>query len=384
MKQEKNTYIKNNSFLDLDIKSKGSINNIDHRVKNIFSNKKYFDTLSNYQKEVLNKIKIDLFENQNKSTKFKLSSNVIEEIKTLDDNKVLIYLFHRYRYEMYPQLNLLDSFPPYLQIEPSSICNYRCVFCFETDKSFTDKKKGHMGTMSLELFKNIIDQAFGNIEFISIASRGEPLVSKKIIEMLKYTENKFLNLKINTNASLLTEDICHAILSDTVKTVVFSADAADEELYKKLRVNGNLENVLKRIRMFNNIKLKHYPKSKIITRVSGVKVNSEQNFDQMKSFWGELVDQVAFVDYNPWENIYNSPVKNIKKPCSDLWRRMFVWWDGKVNPCDSDYKSFLSVGSFPKNSLQDLWKNKQYELIRNQHLSEKRTKVFPCKSCVLV
>ena len=237
---------------------------------------------------------------------------------------------------------------------------------------------------SLELFKNIVDQAFGNIEFISIASRGEPLVSKKIIEMLKYTENKFLNLKINTNASLLTEDICHAILSDTVKTVVFSADAADEELYKKLRVNGNLENVLKRIRMFNNIKLKHYPKSKIITRVSGVKVNSEQNFDQMKSFWGELVDQVAFVDYNPWENIYNSPVKNIKKPCSDLWRRMFVWWDGKVNPCDSDYKSFLSVGSFPKNSLQDLWKNKQYELIRNQHLSEKRTKVFPCKSCVLV
>ena len=104
----------------------------------------------------------------------------------------------------------------------------------------------------------------------------------------------------------------------------------------------------------------------------------------MKSFWGELVDQVAFVDYNPWENIYNSPVKNIKKPCSDLWRRMFVWWDGKVNPCDSDYKSFLSVGSFPKNSLQDLWKNKQYELIRNQHLIEKRTKVFPCKSCVLV
>ena len=384
MKQEKNTYIKNNSFLDLDIKSKGSINNIDHRVKNIFSNKKYFDTLSNYQKEVLNKIKIDLFENQNKSTKFKLSSNVIEEIKTLDDNKVLIYLFHRYRYEMYPQLNLLDSFPPYLQIEPSSICNYRCVFCFETDKSFTDKKKGHMGTMSLELFKNIVDQAFGNIEFISIASRGEPLVSKKIIEMLKYTENKFLNLKINTNASLLTEDICHAILSDTVKTVVFSADAADEELYKKLRVNGNLENVLKRIRMFNNIKLKHYPKSKIITRVSGVKVNSEQNFDQMKSFWGELVDQVAFVDYNPWENIYNSPVKNIKKPCSDLWRRMFIWWDGKINPCDVDYKSNLKVGNINDLSVTKAWNSEEYNNLRDKHLNKKRSELIPCRSCVQI
>ena len=144
MKQEKNTYIKNNSFLDLDIKSKGSINNIDHGVKNIFSNKKYFDTLSNYQKERYSiKSKLIFLKIRAKSTKFKLSSNVIErEIKTLDDNKVLIYLFHRYRYEMYPQLNLLDSFPPYLQIEPSSICNYRCIFCFETDKSFTDKKEG--------------------------------------------------------------------------------------------------------------------------------------------------------------------------------------------------------------------------------------------------
>ena len=24
----------------------------------------------------------------------------------------------------------------------------------------------------------------------------------------------------------------------------------------------------------------------------------------MKKFWGGLVDQVAFVDYNPWENSY--------------------------------------------------------------------------------
>ena len=42
---------------------------------------------------------------------------------------------------------------------------------------------------------NIIDAAEGNIEFLSLASRGEPLVSKAINEMLRYTEGKFLNLK---------------------------------------------------------------------------------------------------------------------------------------------------------------------------------------------
>ena len=122
--------------------------------------------------------------------------------------------------------------------------------------------------------------------------------------MIKYTSGKFLNLKINSNASLLNEEKIHTILSSNVKTMVFSADAADSELYKKLRVNGNLEKTVSNIRMFKSIQNKHYPKNKIITRVSGVKFSKEQNFDNMLKFWGELVDQVAFVDYNPWENSY--------------------------------------------------------------------------------
>ena len=36
----------------------------------------------------------------------------------------------------------------------------------------------------------------GKIEFITLASRGEPLVSKNINEMLNYTRDKFLNLKL--------------------------------------------------------------------------------------------------------------------------------------------------------------------------------------------
>ena len=83
----------------------------------------------------------------------------------MNDDDLLRYLIHRYRYEIYPEKKIVDDYPPYLQIEPSSICNYRCVFCFMTDSSFNKKSSGHMGHMSLEMFKNIIDQAEGNIDF---------------------------------------------------------------------------------------------------------------------------------------------------------------------------------------------------------------------------
>ena len=49
------------------------------------------------------------------------------------------------------------------------------------------KKSDHMGTMSLEMYKQIVDQAVGNIEFLSLASRGEPLVCKDFEKMMEYS-----------------------------------------------------------------------------------------------------------------------------------------------------------------------------------------------------
>ena len=119
-----------------------------------------------------------------------------------------------------------------------------------------------MGHMSVELFQDIIDQIEGKIDFISLASRGEPMACKDIAEMLRYCEGKFLGLKVNTNASLLTEEKCHALLSGGVNTVVFSADAAEEPLYSQLRVGGTLKKVLEKIELFNDVKRKHYSKTR--------------------------------------------------------------------------------------------------------------------------
>ena len=58
-----------------------------------------------------------------------------------------------------------------------------------------------------------------------------------------------------------------SVLSDTVKTLVISADAAEKDEYAKIRVNGDLNKIIKNLEMLNSIKEKHYKKSKIITRV---------------------------------------------------------------------------------------------------------------------
>ncbi len=379
-------YQKHDSFVAIKHKEDKKINLAINRIVKVAKDSLKLKELSLASQEIFKKAINDLTDkkNINKKNKFILKSNVVAEINTIEDKYLPKYLVHRYRYEIFPQTKTIDNFPPYLQIEPTSICNYQCVFCFETDKTFTDKKNGYMGQMSLDLFKKVVDQAEGNVEFVSIASRGEPLACTDITKMLEYTVEKFLNLKLNTNASLLDEKKCHAILSGGVKTIVFSADAATEPLYSKLRVNGNLAKVLKNIENFKKIHETKYSKNPIISRVSGVKFNDKQNLNSMEKLWGDLVDQVAFVNYNPWENTYEKDPNDLQEPCSDLWRRMFVWWDGKINPCDVDYKSKLSVGVFPDKKLSEIWKSIAYTHLRQAHMKHQRIKLTPCRSCIVI
>ena len=323
-------------------------------------------------------------ENEPDYQRFFLRDHVIEEMIRLPVSKYLRYLKYRYAYEMYPIRRHTAEFPPLVQIEPASVCNYRCVFCYQTDERLSNRKHGHMGMMDLDSFKSIIDQIAGNVEGVTLASRGEPTVNKKLPEMLSYMSGKFLAAKINTNAYLLDEKMSHAILQADLQTLVFSADAAAEPLYSKLRVNGNLDRVVKNVERFHDIKEKHYADSKLITRVSGVRFNEDQSMDEMEQFWNRYVDQVAFVDYNPWENVYDSDKKGIDTPCSDLWRRLFVWWDGKVAPCDVDYLTTLCDETLLNSSISEIWNGNTYNTLRQKHLEGERQKQEPCSRCVVV
>jgi len=384
MKQRNPVYNKQNSFVK--IRHGKALIDILPRIKELKKNLNVIK-LSKNQKIILTAA-LEEISGEGKQEKnfppFTLHSFNIAEIENLTKEELPRFLFYRYRYEIFPQRLQLDDFPPCLQIEPTSICNYRCLFCYQVDDEFTKKANGMMGMMPFDLFKEIIDQAEGRCEAITLASRGEPLICPDIEPMLRYAGGKFVALKLNTNAWFLDEKLCHAILESGVNTIVFSTDAASEPAYSRLRVNGTLERVYENIRSFRDIRERHYPNSRVITRVSGVKVPGTDRLADMEKFWGELVDQVAFVKYNPWENTYDQPANGIETPCSDLWRRMFIWWDGSVNPCDSDYKSTLSVGNGYEQKLSDIWCSQKYGELRKAHLQRERKRCNPCNRCVVV
>ena len=51
---------------------------------------------------------------------------------------------------------------------------------------------------------------------------------------------------------------------------------------------------------------------------------------------------------------------------------MYVWFDGKCNPCDADYKSYLSYGNVKNSSIIEVWNSPELKELRSKHLKGKK------------
>jgi hypothetical protein len=162
-------YKKHHSFQDFKSNKQGAIEYQKKRAvrvleewsKETLTTSHSIQAKSNFA-EVLSQVQSDLGKDSDKAF-FKITPFIAEEMYTYSDEELLRFFYHRYRYDVFPQLEKLDDYPPYLQIEPSSICNYRCVFCYQTDLDFFKKTTPGMGQMTLELFQRIVDEAVGNV-----------------------------------------------------------------------------------------------------------------------------------------------------------------------------------------------------------------------------
>ena len=348
------------------------LDNIEFIKKNFLINDKYAQ---------------ELFEFLEEEKKFIFPINKHIELYILSNQKDIIkiskYIIFRYKFYIAGKKKINLGYPPYLLIEPVSTCNLRCPFCFQTDKTFT--KKPFMGVIDFEFFKKIVDEAnIIGVGAITLASRGEPTLHKRFIDMLQYISSKenIFEIKTNTNGSFLTEKMCHAIFENNVTQVVVSSDHYEKDKYEKLRVGADFEDVVEKVDMLYKIRQNHYPSSITEIRISGI--DNEKNLDREKfyEFWKKRSDHVtAGYPLERWDTYNNEVHTDINDPCENLWDRMYVWFDGKINPCDADYKSYLSYGDAKKTSLKNIWNGDLIEKTRYMHLNKDRKAIDPCNKC---
>ncbi len=127
-----------------------------------------------------------------------------------------------------------------LYLEPTSNCNLQCITCVRQQwPELADNE------MNMELFERLLDQmeAFPKLERVHLGGFGEPLAHPHALEIIRRLSRSGYQVSMNTNGTLVNKDMAAALIDAGVHSIYFSIDAVDEDIFRKIRVNGELDDV---------------------------------------------------------------------------------------------------------------------------------------------
>lgn len=124
---------------------------------------------------------------------------------------------------------------PYLQIEPTTRCNYTCGFCAGRHMPQGDLAEQHLETLL---------QGIHGLEHVELQGEGEPLLHVGFFEFIRLLRARFPQVGISTitNGSLLTDANIERLLDHGLTRVNISMETADAQRFKAIR-GGSLERV---------------------------------------------------------------------------------------------------------------------------------------------
>ncbi len=283
--------------------------------------------------------------------------------------------------------------PAALQIETSSICNFRCDSCPLAVPGY-DRPQKHM---SVEELERVLD-AFPSVKKIELQGLGEVFLNPCVLDIIRAAAARGIHVHTFSNASKIERDTAFEIVRSGLELVNFSMDGADEPTFRKLRKGGTLKRYK---RCVTNLMEARAALGSPTPKVGVMVVLSKANYRQiprMLAIAEELgVDSIVFTKLNatPKKELEELELGDAERewiralPRYDgrvevVWaytpwtkqQRMECYWprhmayvtvEGDVTPCCNYYDSReIKFGNVFQESGEAIWNNEAYREFRRR------------------
>lgn len=290
------------------------------------------------------------------------------------------------------------GYPIWTIIEPCNACNLNCPGCYTGGGLRKDKND----LLDYDKYTKIIDDISKSSMGILLYFRGEPLLNKRIIDMIKYAKAKGLIVRTGTNAQLIdTPEFARELVESGLDWIRIPLDGATEETYSKYRVGGTLEKAKNAIRYLSEAKKELGRKNPTIMTQFIVFKHTEHEIDQGRKIAFEcgadqfflktpmvlsdeqgkelLPENKKFWRYN--ETSQGLELKSINQnKCKRLWTYYNINVDGVVVPCCFDAQKDYAMGNAFEESVRDIWKKPEYMEFRRNVLMHRKS-IPICRNC---
>jgi MoaA/NifB/PqqE/SkfB family radical SAM enzyme len=238
-------------------------------------------------------------------------------------------------------------------LEASSVCQLRCHSCPNASKAILATVGS--GLLRLSDFQKLLDENPWIAE-IELSNYGEIFLNPELLEIVKHAFERKVALTADNGVNLnsVADGVLKGLVKFKFRRMTVSLDGATSETYRRYRINGDYDAVVKNIREINLLKKQYRSKFPILTWQFVVFGHNEHELPRARSLAHEL--QMHFQSKLSWDGAF-SPVQNreaIRKElgaasreeykerygvdysqgiCNQLWERPQINWDGNVLGC---------------------------------------------------
>ena len=149
---------------------------------------------------------------------------------------------------------LWSSRPTFLNIEPTTRCNFNCWYCIGR----------HMVQADIEVdnFARMLDN-YPSVKAIALVGEGEPLLHKGFFEMAHMARERGIRVLMISNGSAFSESVVRKICEAGIAYISISIDSIDPATFAQSRIDGELPRIwegIERLRDYRDANGYRYPR----------------------------------------------------------------------------------------------------------------------------
>lgn len=242
--------------------------------------------------------------------------------------------------------------PEVLQVEVTTRCNLKCLFCKNGASEVQSR-----GEMSLEMYRDVLEQGSGRWARVNLWGTGEPLMHPGFFGMVGLASDLGVGrIKVSTNGHLLSEANVQRLLSSGVTEVRIALESTDPKEFRRVRVGGSLRKVVEGISRLVEAKAR----ARAPIRVVVCSVVSSADGGEASAV-GELALSLGADAHEPMPNIWAEqlPGLDLAEPsarCSQQLRVFNVLASGDVIPCCHTYLGEVTLGNVRSLRVEEIWR----------------------------
>jgi MoaA/NifB/PqqE/SkfB family radical SAM enzyme len=149
---------------------------------------------------------------------------------------------------------LWSSQPTFLNIEPTTRCNFNCWYCIGRHMVQAD--------IDVDNFAKVLDN-FPSLKAIALVGEGEPLLHKGFFTMADMARERGIRVLMLSNGSAFSESVVKKLCESGIAYVSVSIDSIDPATFAQSRIDGDLARVwegIAKLRRYRDDNGYEYPK----------------------------------------------------------------------------------------------------------------------------